>query len=257
MNMEESHKLTLYISYYLSRFNELGFNKLGYSTWNETFDDIAQKLNVKKHSVKNWRDEFDPIHGHRAGWHQRPMSPSRVRVVRALEGLEEKEIRNIVVDILNGSIKEDPDNLEELLKVVSNRNKKEGSKFILRGPTGRKAEEFFIEYHKNHSEPASGSLFDTRDKGCGYDFEIKNSETYYIEVKGLAEESGGVLFTNKEWEVAKQAQDKYYLVLVSKINTAPEISFIRNPASVLNPRKNIVTTIQIQWSVSANELQNE
>jgi len=74
-------------------------------------------------------------------------------------------------------------------------------------------------------------------------------------VKRLAEESGGVLFTNKEWESAKQAQDKYYLALVSKISTKPEISFIRNPDSMLNPKKNIVTTIQIQWSVSADELQ--
>lgn len=253
--MKLNHKLALYVSYYLSRFNEEGLNNLGYSTWEKAFVDIAEKLNVKKHSVKNWRDEFDPIHCYRAGWYQRPMSPSRMRVVRAIEGLEEVEIRSIVVDILNGSIKGNTENLEELLKVVSEGDKKEGSKFILRGLTGRKAEDFFIEYHKNHSVPVNGSLSDTRDKGCGYDFEIKNSDTYFIEVKGLAEESGGVLFTNKKWEFAKQAQNKCYLALVSKIKTIPEISFIRNPASVLNPKKNIVTTIQIQWSFSADELQ--
>src|SRR5690554_888877 len=252
--MEENHKLTLYVSYYLSRFNEEGLSNLGYSTWNDAFDDIAEKLNVKKHSVKNWRDEFDPIHGHRAGWYQRPMSPSRVRVVRALEGLEEEEIRSLVVDILNNSIKQDTDNLEELLKVVSDGDKKGNSSFILRGPTGRKAEEYFIKHHKQYAEPIGGTLTDTRDKGCGYDFEIKTTESYYVEVKGLAEESDGVLFTNKEWESAKQAQDKYYLAIVSKINTTPEINFIQNPASILNPKKNIVTTIQIQWSVSANEL---
>jgi len=98
------------------------------------------------------------------------MSPSRVRVIRALEGLEEEEIRSIMVDILNGSIKENPENLEELLKVISEGDSKEGSKFILRGLTGRKVEEFFIEYHKNYLEPVNGSLSDTRDKGCGYDF---------------------------------------------------------------------------------------
>jgi len=255
--MEENHKLTLYISYYLSRFNELGLANLGYSTWNEAFDDVAQKLNVNKHSVKNWRDEFDPLHGHRAGWHQLPMSPSRVRVVRALEGLEEEEIRSLVIDILDGSIKDDIENYEELLKVVSDGKKIGGSKFILRGPTGRKAEEFFIEYYKNHSEPITGTLIDTRDMGCGYDFEIRNSESYFVEVKGLAEESGGLLFTNKEWETAKKAQDKYFLALVSKINTTPEITFFNNPATTLNPKKNIVTTIQIQWSISTNELKND
>lgn len=252
--MEENHKLTLYDSYYLSRFNENGLHNLGYTTWNEAFADVADRLNVKRHSVKNWRDEFDPIHGHRAGWYQRPMSPSRV-LVRALEELKEEEIRSLVADILNGSIKQDTDNLVELLKVVSDGDKKGDSKFILRGPTGRKAEEYFIQYHGNHSEPISGTLTDTRDKGCGYDFEIKNSELFYLEVEGLAEESGGVLFTNKEWEAAKQAKDKYYLAIVSNINTNPEINFIQNPASVLNPKKNIITTIQIQWSVSASELQ--
>lgn len=252
--MEEKHKLTLYVSYYLSRFNEEGLSKLGYSTWNEAFDVIAEKLNVNKHSVKNWRDEFDPLHGHRSGWHQRSMSPSRVRIVRALEELKEEEIRGLVADILNGSIKQDTNNLEELLRVVSEGNKKGNSGFILRGPTGRKAEEYFIEHYKKHAEPICSTLTDTRDKGCGYDFEIKTTESYYIEVKGLAEESGGILFTSKEWESAKHAQDKYYLAIVSKINTTPEINFIQNPAARLNPKKNIVTTIQIQWSVSANDL---
>lgn len=182
------------------------------------------------------------------------MSPSRVRVVRALEGLEEPEVRDLVTDILTGAIKQETDNLEELLKVVSDSDEKGASKFILRGLTGRKAEEYFIEYYNNHSEPIVGILTDTRDDGCGYDFEIKNTESHFVEVKGLAEESGGVLFTNKEWEAAKQAQDKYYLAIVSKINTTPEINFIQNPVSVLNAKKNIVTTIQIQWSISANEL---
>lgn len=255
--MEENHKLTLYISYYLSRFNEKGLKELGYSSWNEAFEDIAKRLDVKKHSVRNWRDEFDPIHGYRAGWYQRPMSPSRVRVVRALEGLKEEEIRSIVADILSGSINKETENLKELLKIVSDEDNRGDSKFILRGPTGRKAEEFFIEYYKNHLKPISGTLIDTRDKGCGYDFEIKNSDSYYVEVKGLAEESGGVLLTNKEWEAAKRTQDKYFLAVVSNINSRPNISFIKNPASALKPKKNIVTTIQIQWSVSAKELKND
>jgi len=54
--MELNHKLALYISYYLYRFNEEGLNNLGYSTWEKAFVNIAEKLNVKKHSIKNWRD---------------------------------------------------------------------------------------------------------------------------------------------------------------------------------------------------------
>lgn len=255
--MEESNKLTLYVSYYLSRFNEEGLQNLNYTTWNEAFADIANRLNVKRHSVKNWRDEFDPIHGHRAGWYQRPMSPSRVRVVKATEQLNEPELRGLVLDILSGQIKEDLENFDEIVNVVSEEKSSRNSQFILRGPTGRKAEEFFKKYHAAHSKPVKGKLIDTRDIGCGYDFEIKNTKTYYIEVKGLANENGGVLFTNKEWETALRLKDNYILALVKNVNQQPTIQFISSPAEKLQPKKNIVSTIQIQWSVSENQLVND
>ena len=253
--MQEKHKLTLYKSYYLSRFNEEGLKKLGYSTWNKAYEDISVKLDVKKYTVRNQRDDFDPIHGHRAGWYQRPMSPSRVKVVQALEKLEEEEIRSMVLDILSGRIKDDPENLKELLKVISDEDNKGNSKFILRAPTGRKAEDFFIGYFRKYSEPVTGKLMDTRDRGCGYDFEIRGSETSYIEVKGLAESSGGILLTNKEWQAANKFKNKFFLAVVSEINSDPEIKFICDPASKLKVKKNIVTTIQVQWSVSSKELQ--
>lgn len=256
--MEESHKLTLYVSYYLSRFNEEGLQNLNYTTWNEAFTDIANRLNVNIHSVKNWRDEFNPIHGHRAGWYQRPMSPSRVRVVKALEQLNEPELRGLVLDILSGQIKKDQENLNELVNAVSEEKSNRNSQFILRGPTGRKAEEFFKEYHAVHSKPVKGELVDTRDIGCGYDFEIKNTKkTCYIEVKGLANETGGVLFTNKEWETAIRLKDNYILALVNNVNQHPTIQFISSPAEKLQPKMNIVSTIQIQWSVSENQLIND
>lgn len=93
--------------------------------------------------MKNWIDEFDLIYGHRAGWYQRPMSPSLVKVVQALEKFKEEEIRSMVLDILGGRRKENPENLKELLKVISDGDNKGNSKFILRAPTGRKAEDFF------------------------------------------------------------------------------------------------------------------
>lgn len=255
--MEINHKLSLYITYYLSRYDTKALDNLGYSSWKDAFSDISEKMEVNIHSVKNWRDEFDPIHGFRAGWHQRPMSPSRKRVVRALEGLTEEEIRNIVIDILNGTIKEDPVNLEELLNIVSEKMQEDNSSFILRGITGKKAEVFFIEHHKMYSKPINGTLIDTRDKGCGYDFEIINKNSHYIEVKGITDESGGVLLTNKEWEVAKRAKDKYYLAVVTNLNNKPEITFIQNPASKLKPNKNFVTTIQIHWNISSGQLQEQ
>jgi hypothetical protein len=256
--MENNHKLALYVAYYLARFDKLALKNLGYKNWETSFLDISNKLAVKKYSVSNWRDEFDPLFGYRAGWYKRPMSPSRTNVALALENLDEPEIRAIVKDILSGKIESDTENLNHLLSIADeNSDKDRNSSFILRGPTGKKAEQFFIEYHRINNSPVVGKLIDTRDMGCGYDFEIK-SETvlHFIEVKGLAGNLGGLLFTSKEWEKAKLEREKYTVCIVSNINKSPEISFINDPFSRLNPRKNIIQTVQVQWSVSNNELQS-
>ena len=255
--MENNHKLTLYVAYYLARFDKLALKNLGYKNWESSFIDISSKLDVKKHSVRNWRDEFDPLFGYSAGWYQRPMSPSRTNVALALENLDESEIRAIVEDILSGKIQSDTENLNHLLSIADEISEKEkNSSFILRGPTGKKAEQFFIEYHRINNQPIPGKLIDTRDLGCGYDFEITSeSNRHFIEVKGLASNIGGLLFTNKEWETAKTERTKYTVCLVSNISESPEISFINDPFSKLNPRKNIIQTVQVQWSVSNNDLQ--
>ena len=62
--------------------------------------------------------------------------------------------------------------------------------------------------------PVAGELIDSRDLGCGYDFEIKSkSYQHFIEVKGLASNIGGLLFTNKEWETAKRERSDIQFVL--------------------------------------------
>lgn len=99
--MEKNHQEALYVAYYLARFDKEALKSLNYYTWTEAFYDIAEKLKVKHHSVKNWRDEFDPLFDHRAGWHKRPMAPSRIDVSEQLNDLEEKEIREMVLGILN------------------------------------------------------------------------------------------------------------------------------------------------------------
>lgn len=255
--MENKHRLALYIAYYLARFDKVALKNLGYKNWESSFEDISDKLGVKKHSVRNWRDEFDPLFGYRAGWYQRPMSPSRRNVALALENVDESELRLIVEDILTGRIQNDTENLNHLLSIADeNSDKHREISYILRGPTGKKAEQFFIEYHKRYQLPIEGELIDKREFGCGYDFEIKSeSNQHFIEVKGLANNLGGILFTNKEWETAKQEGTRYTVCIVSNINQTPEISFINNPFKKLNPSKNIIQTVQVQWSVSNKDLQ--
>jgi len=254
--MENNHKLTLYVSYYLSRFNIEGLNHLGYSSWNTAFEDIGKKLGVKPNSVKNWRDEFDPIHEYRSGWHQRPMNPSRIAVVKALEDLDENSIRQIVFEILENGDKAE---IKSLINIVDDDKPggKAKGKFTFRGPTGKKAEAFFQDYHKNFGKPFPGKLIDTRDMGCGYDYEIHATlKKYFIEVKGLSEISGGILFTNKEWKTALEKGDDYFLIIVKALDSIPIVSIIQNPAIKINAKRNVYPTIQVQWLVSEKELSN-
>lgn len=75
-------------------------------------------------------------------------------------------------------------------------------------------------------------------------------------MKGLSKHDGGILFTNKEWVVAKELGGKYFIALVSNIDESPIISFINNPFQSLSPKESIQTTIQVNWSVSAKQLKS-
>lgn len=254
--MEHKHKLGLYVSYYLSRFDKVAYENLGFGNQVETHAKIGELLSVNPQTVKNWRDEFDPLFGYRAGWHQRPMSPSRVRVVQALEGLDEQQVYEIVKDILFKNLNSDSDELEQLLNIVSTDDQiKKNTSFILRAPTGSAAEKIFIEYYTENLRPIEGNLIDCRDFGVGYDFKIEGiNSTSYVEVKGISEFSGGILFTDKEWRIAKSEKNNYYLCIISNLNSQPNIIFIQNPASKLKPIKNVYATLQINWSVSKTQL---
>jgi hypothetical protein len=254
--MENNHILCLYVSYYLSRFNEEGYNNLGFGNMNETHQKVGEILETNPHTVKNMRDQFDPLHGHRVGWYQVPLSPSRVKVVQALQDLDEIQIRSIVIDILSGKIKAEPDEEDLLVNIASEESKSNSPhKFILRAPTGKAAEEYFQKHYSQSYKPVHGKLIDCRDLGVGYDFRIETeTEKYFVEVKGLSDFAGGVLFTDKEWSSAKEYGEKYFLCIVSNLSEKAEIAFIQNPADKLNPKKNIYTSIQISWSVTQNQL---
>ncbi len=64
--MEANHKLGLFVSYYLSRFDEEASKYLAYGNQLETHTRIGELLYINPHTVKNWRDEFDPLFEHRA-----------------------------------------------------------------------------------------------------------------------------------------------------------------------------------------------
>jgi hypothetical protein len=250
--MDKNREMAILAAYYLSRFAPDSYRNLGFQTQKECHETLGQVLKVKASYIKNLRDEFDPIHENsRVGWYQRPLSRSRLRVVELFQNSTEYEIRYIVDGILRNSDKQIIQPITDLI-VQPKLSKKIKSKciFVPRNPTGKAAEEFFIQYHRKTSKPIIGQLRDARDLGCGYDFEIVDKGVkYFIEVKGLVSCEGSIAFTSKEWEVAQKYKEQYYLAVVYNIANTPEITLIQNPFVKLNPEKYIYTSIAIQWGV--------
>jgi hypothetical protein len=259
--MKRENSLALIVAYYLSKYDRVGYENLGFKSLTEAHHQIGRILNVNPNSVKNMRDEFDPIHSTpRVGWYQRELRPSRLKVVESFQELSEEELRDIVLEILtdpNFSDSEEGRVITSPLRPKGHSMKGKPGVFVQRGPTGKKAEEYFVNYHSKSGQPLVGKLRDTRDLGCGYDFEIKTEQrSFFVEVKGLESTEGGVVFTSKEWDVAKKAGERYFLVVVRNISDKPEFQIVQDPAHKFDARKNIYTTVQVRWSISERELKS-
>ncbi len=256
--MTNNNQLALIVAYYLSRCDKDAYIKLGYSSFNQAAEEIGRVLDVKANTIKNMRDEFDPHHENkRVGWLKEPRG-SRLKVLRSFQDTDDSTLFEIVQSIIHDKDFKKTEEYSDIQQIFSEQKNIVSNKspvFILRGPTGRKAEEFFKEHFAKNGEPVNGILIDKRDEGCGYDFEIQNGNNkYFIEIKGLAADRGGILFTNKEWQTAVRNNNNYFLVLVKNIAKNPELKIIKNPAGLLKTKKNIYTTVQLNWSVSDREL---
>lgn len=71
----------------------------------------------------------------------------------------------------------------------------------------------------------------------------------------MSADTGGIYFTEKEWAVANQLQEKYNLVVVRNcMNDLPEVSIYPNPSLNLSPKKQIYHVIQVGWGISSQDL---
>lgn len=256
--MKPQNELALIIAYYLSRLDKKGYLALGYKSFNEATIRIGGILDVKPNTVKNMRDEFDPYHQNsRIGW-KRELRGSRLKILKAFQETDDETILEVVKEILFNKEFKNSEEYGDIRTLFGNKRQKSHPGFpifVLRGPTGKAAESLFIKHFQDTVQPVSGQFIDSRDLGGGYDFEIQNENgSYFIEVKGLSSSTGGILFTNKEWQTALKYGEKYYLVIVKNISTTPELIIIKNPALKLKAQKNVYTTLQVSWAVSDKTL---
>lgn len=257
--MNPKNALALIVAYNLSKFDTEAYSRLGFGGIHATHKAASQLLGVKHNTLKNMRDEFDPLHDNpRRGWYQREPRPSRQRIVELFEGMDEEGLYYVVRDILEKASFRTSEEVRNIVHEITTSDRKE------RGPsvspaqriiTGRMAEDYFISYHSETNQPTPGELLDTRLSACGYDFEIIDStQTTFVEVKGTFHESGGILFTDKEWRVATAKKDAFVLALVRDLYAEPFIHFIRNPASLLRPTQHLYTVVDRSWQVAGSQL---
>lgn len=261
--MDKGNALALVVAYYLSRHDRSAYTALGYATMKDAHDEIGRILSINPNSVKNMRDEFDPVHdNHRAGWYQRPMLPSRKKILAAFEGLPEKELRDIVMGILREPDFPKKSGLwEAVLPMLSEVEAQSGSNenkytYVPRGVTGSMAEQCFLEHHKSTGLPRPGLIIDKRLEGCGYDFEIidEDGERALIEVKGVDSNRGGISFTSKEWNMAKDRRASYFLAIVLEVSSMPIVHIIQDPASKMAPKQYVFMAAQIRWDIGWKDL---
>ncbi len=68
-----------------------------------------------------------------------------------------------------------------------------------------------------------------------------------VEVKGLKQKRGDILFTDREWTEAKARREDYLLVVVGNLEDVPLVRTIYDPAAILHTSCKHHTSIAVTW----------
>ncbi len=216
----------LVVGYAMSRLTDY-VSRRGYDSWEAAYKEASNVLDVKASSFKRLRDEFDPYNDNeRRGYWQRPPRPSRQRILDELSGMSELAVYELVRRILG----RDQDNINEALDFLATTNRVPMN-VAERLLTGRRAEEYFLANSFNIARIRSTQILDRRNDAVGFDFGVVSRQDLAIEVKGMKESTGALLFTDKEWQVAHHCKENYWLVVVGNLASVPIAKLYKNPCS--------------------------
>ena len=251
--MSENHKRALVVAYFLSRCDKKGVQALGYGTWGEAYGDIGKKLNVLPATIKHMRDSFDPYCSPvRKGWDKRAPLRSRLLVMEAYSEVGGDALYQIAQEIVNAkgsaAVYTAPlatlgasDNSVDVMA--------DNLAFAARLRTGEAAEEYFKSQYPALPQFVGLELEDTRKLGTGFDFRVHGPGVLRaVEVKGIAEYSGSVVFTDKEWAVAHHLKHDYILALVRSLKAKPTLELTIDPVAHLSVVKRSIETVSVYWS---------
>src|SRR5438045_4847209 len=168
---------------YLAKYDAAGLKKLGFESFVEAFNVIGYALGQKPASIKNYRDEFDPLFpNRRRGWHKRP---TRAYCLKVFEDYKSLDLQTFT-DLIKSFAGYDENAWSEL---QPKREKPDGeSNFAKRLITGLAAERYFESSIPSLAEFKNCSFENTTRLGCGYDFRLlrlSGGDFMAVEVKGL------------------------------------------------------------------------
>jgi hypothetical protein len=231
---------------YLSKFDSIGLGQLGFRSFAEAYNVLGFALGSQPASIKNYRDEFDPLFpNHRKGWHKRQIRDYCLKVF--------EEYQTLKLDLFTGLIKSFLGYDENLLSEVQEKEERgEGpSGFAKRLITGLAAEQYFESVHPSLPEFRGYVSENTTRLGCGYDFRLstpRRDDFLAVEVKGLREQTGSLSLTPKEYETAAEMRDRFCLFVVKNFQKSPFHEIHLDPLSgALQFTRNERVIRQVSW----------
>ncbi|MHB8156608.1 MAG: protein NO VEIN domain-containing protein [Desulfocucumaceae bacterium] len=215
---------SILVGLYLSKFDEEALRALGFRGFNEAFNTLGYSIGSKPASIKNYRDEFDPLFPNpRKGWHKRPI---RDYCKIFYDDFSKLNIGSFT-ELIKGFVFDNYD-IEKLTEKVE---KKDMSETVAkRLITGKAAEEYFKINYKLVPTFLNYEIKDTTNLACGFDYKLSLEENYYcVEVKGLNANSGGIALTEKEFYVANNLKKNYCLFVVKNFIEKPNHQYFFDP----------------------------
>lgn len=231
---------------YLSKYDSLGLKELGFESFTEAFNVIGYAMGSQPASIKNYRDEFDPLFpNHRKGWHKRPTREYCLKVFEKYKSLDLESFTGLVKSFVGYD--------ENAWSEIEGKEEQEEgeSYFAKRLITGLAAEQYFVSVQPTLPEFAHYVLEDTTHFGCGYDFRLRTEaqeDFVAVEVKGLRERTGSLSLTPKEHAVATALRDRFFLFVVKNFHESPFHEIYQNPLSGgLQFKKSERVTVHVSW----------
>jgi Protein NO VEIN, C-terminal len=233
----------IFVGYALSRLDSRFLRIFGFPTWQSAFKTCGESLGIKPSSLKNLRDEFDPLHTNaRVGWWRRGLRDGRRRVHQEFALSSDEEVMHLASQFLGIDIPK----FKVSKSVLSASN---AAAERLR--TGRRAEEFFLTNCKSIVDVSRDSVLDMRDALGGFDFRLKRQQSpRLIEIKGLRKNSGTLRFTDLEKRVAGHSKDQYALVVIHSLDQKPNWRMVQNPIDSMKFNQRVERIETVYWNTT-------